>query len=125
MIDVVHLDDREQDRDLVNTILNRDGISVIGTSYALEAAHLVVEHRPEVILSDIMMPGVDGYTFVSLIRAHPVFCNTKVLFLTAFLLELAHIERAVALGITADDIISKLEISTRLTPILQRYIHGA
>ena len=60
--------------------------------------------RPDLILLDVMMPGMDGYAVLAQLRANPASCDIAVIFLTA-LADAADEERGLQLG--AADYITK------------------
>ncbi|RDI66512.1 SpoIIE family protein phosphatase [Nocardia pseudobrasiliensis] len=47
------------------------------------ALRAVREHRPDVVITDVMMPGMDGFELVDAIRADPALASTPVLMLSA------------------------------------------
>ncbi len=49
-----------------------------------QALDLTLEHRPDVVLMDIRMPGTDGLAATTAITAHPALADTRVLILTTF-----------------------------------------
>jgi len=49
---------------------------------AVAAGRVVVDHKPDVILCDVDMPFMDGYEFVSALRADPQTRHIPVIFLT-------------------------------------------
>jgi PAS domain S-box-containing protein len=61
-------DDQEDERQLLTLILSRQGAEVRSVSSAAEALSLFKEWRPDVLISDIAMPGEDGYSLISKIR---------------------------------------------------------
>jgi CheY-like chemotaxis protein len=65
------VDDDEDSRDLIVCILQDWGASVISASSAQEAMRLLEQELPDVILSDIGMPEVDGYALLRLVRGMP------------------------------------------------------
>lgn len=74
-------DDREG-RDLVRTILQQAGATVIAVDAASVALDQLSYNRPDLVVSDIGMPGMDGYELLRLIREkHP---GLKVVALSAF-----------------------------------------
>jgi signal transduction histidine kinase len=80
---VLVVDDRQADRDLITTVLGSVGHRVLQASGADKALELAREERPDLILTDILMPATDGYELVRQIRADPVLADTAVIFYTA------------------------------------------
>ncbi len=70
----------------------------------LSASHSIGKLRPKLVLLDIMMPRMDGYELLKIIRSDPELKSTKVAFLTARG-EKADIDRGLSLG--ADAYITK------------------
>jgi CheY-like chemotaxis protein len=68
---VLAVDDDRDARDLVKRIVEACGAKVIVAASAQEALELVINQRPDVIVSDIGMPGEDGYEFIRKVRALP------------------------------------------------------
>jgi hypothetical protein len=62
------VDDERDGRELVVTLLRSQGASVQCASDADEAVRIVRDFRPEVMLIDIAMPGVDGYRLLARLR---------------------------------------------------------
>jgi DNA-binding NarL/FixJ family response regulator len=63
-------------------------IAVVGeASDGVEAVRLTREHRPDVVLMDIRMPGVDGLEATRRIAAEPALAGTRVVILTTFELD--------------------------------------
>jgi len=74
----------EDDRDLNRTVcayLNRNGYVATGCLNAGEAYDALYDNTFDLIVSDIMMPGVDGYAFAQNVRA--LNDNIPLLFMTA------------------------------------------
>ena len=73
-------DDREL-RDLFSHILTKHGYSVVGVSNGKEAFNAVSREYFDLIISDIMMPVMDGYEFVKMLRS--TGSTTPVMMVTA------------------------------------------
>lgn len=74
----------EDDKDLnrsVCTFLNRNGYEVSGCLNADDAYDAMYENVFDLIISDIMMPGIDGYEFAKTIRS--LNSEIPILFMTA------------------------------------------
>ena len=67
---VLVIDDERSTRDVIAAMLRRCGADVVLASSAAEGHSCVAEHRPDVIVCDIAMPGEDGYSFIQRLRAH-------------------------------------------------------
>ena len=63
------VDDEEDGRDLLQTILGQHGVEVTAVDSAAAALIAIERDRPDLLLSDIAMPQEDGYTLVRKLRA--------------------------------------------------------
>lgn len=69
---ILFVDDDQESRHLVETILERCGATAIVASSAGEAMRLIAESAPSLVLTDLAMPATDGFELASLLRAsHP------------------------------------------------------
>jgi CheY-like chemotaxis protein len=80
---ILVLDDRATERDLLSTVLTYAGHTVVQASTGEEALDLARASRPELIMADLVMPGMNGYEFVRELRADPALQNARVVFCTA------------------------------------------
>ncbi len=48
-----------------------------------EALEMISKEKPDLVLLDIMLPGVDGFEVCEIIRLNPEWRNTRIIFLTA------------------------------------------
>jgi signal transduction histidine kinase len=87
MSTIMVLDDRKGDRELLTTILGYAGHEVIEAQTGMEALVAAREHRPQVIITDLLMPSMNGYEFVRRLRSEPAIADTKVIFSTATYVE--------------------------------------
>ena len=76
------IDDDRFIRYLLDLHLRKAGYEVFAAEDAVAGARLVVERTPDVILCDVDMPFMDGYEFVSALRADPATRHIPVIFLT-------------------------------------------
>jgi CheY-like chemotaxis protein len=69
---VMLVEDHEDSRELFAEALKNAGATVAAFGGAAEAFAALDEIRPSVIVSDIGLPGEDGYSFIRRVRAHAV-----------------------------------------------------
>ena len=67
----------------ISDYLEAAGYSVLSAENGEVALAMVEEYRPHLIVTDIMMPKMDGYEFVRQVRQRPAFRLIPVIFLTA------------------------------------------
>jgi twitching motility two-component system response regulator PilG len=77
------VDDSQTIRRSAETLLSREGYSVITAEDGYEALSKIADHHPEIIFVDIMMPRLDGYQVCALIKANPKFSKTPVIMLSS------------------------------------------
>lgn len=69
---VLVVDDEEDSREVMRRILQQHGMSVTTASSAREAFELIERLEPEILLSDIAMPGEDGLSLIRRVRLLPL-----------------------------------------------------
>ncbi len=75
-------DDERTNRIMLGAILKQIGYDVIQAENGTQAVDLFVAEDPDIILMDVMMPVMDGYDAVKMIKSIPVDSFTPVIFLT-------------------------------------------
>ncbi|HEX8347079.1 MAG TPA: response regulator [Actinoplanes sp.] len=83
MATVLVVDDRATNRAMVRTILGYRGHRVIEAHEGAEALEIAHAEHPDLILTDVLMPGVDGYGLAMELRAAPDTAQTPIVFYTA------------------------------------------
>jgi CheY-like chemotaxis protein len=76
-------DDNASGRALLRAILEKDGHIVIEAANGEEAILLMNEHRPDLAILDIHMPGRTGFEVLAVLRSDPNHAATPVMALTA------------------------------------------
>lgn len=87
MATVLVVDDHEVNRDLVRTVLGYHGHRVIEAVDGLDGLRVVRDEYPDVVITDVLMPGLDGYELVREMRAGRGTRTIPVIFYTANYLE--------------------------------------
>jgi two-component system cell cycle response regulator DivK len=80
---VLYVEDNPDNRLLVRRILQADGFDVLEASSAAQALELLNLQTPDLILMDINMPDLDGYTLTTQLKTDPNFERVPIVALTA------------------------------------------
>jgi DNA-binding NarL/FixJ family response regulator len=80
---ILLVDDEPGIRLAIQAYLESEGFSVTTARNAIEGLEMAEKHHPDLVVTDIMMPQVDGYRFLQKLRMLPRFRFTPVIFLTA------------------------------------------
>jgi two-component system CheB/CheR fusion protein len=81
---VLVVDDSADTTEMVQHLLEIGGADVTAVTSGFEALRVAGERRFDVVLSDISMPGMDGFEFLNLLRAVPGYQDLPAVALTGF-----------------------------------------
>lgn len=95
------VDDEASIRRVIAGYLQQDGFEVFEAADGLAAIGLAREHLPDVVVLDLMLPGLDG---VEVCRQPRTFSDAYVVMLTA---RHAEIDKLIGLSVGADDYLTK------------------
>jgi CheY-like chemotaxis protein len=101
---IVVMEDDAGTRMLIASVLRKDGHEVLTAEDGAQGLELVQAHRPELIISDVQMPGLNGFQMLAAVRQDTAIAATPVILLTS-LQERAHMRIGMTTG--ADDYITK------------------
>jgi DNA-binding response OmpR family regulator/anti-sigma regulatory factor (Ser/Thr protein kinase) len=117
---VLVVDDRQVARDMMDALLAKEPYDLTFACDGYEALEKVQALTPDVVLLDIMMPGIDGFEVCRKLRANPRLGEIPIIMLTALDDRESRLQGIIA---GADDFISKpfdrVELRTRLRTILR------
>ncbi|MGI4843618.1 MAG: MHYT domain-containing protein [Janthinobacterium lividum] len=65
------VDDEPDSLELVQQVLSATGARIVSATSAADALRMAARHRPDLLISDIGMPGMDGFELIRRIRAEP------------------------------------------------------
>jgi len=115
---VLVVDDDAKTVELVKLYLTRDGYRVITAYDGTEALRLAREHRPDLIVLDLMLPGMDGLEVCRTLRNES---DVPMIMLTA---RTTDEDKLTGLGLGADDYVTKpfspRELAARVRAVLRR-----
>ncbi len=101
---ILVVDDNASNRDLLSRRLQRQGHTVLQAENGAGALALVEKEALDLVLLDLMMPGISGYDVLALLKGDPRFREIPVIMISA-LSELDSIVRCIEAG--ADDYLAK------------------
>ncbi len=102
---VVYIEDDPEMIDLVTMILSRRGFAVKGAHGGRRGLEMVAQELPDLVLLDLMMPGIDGWEVYQQLKANEQTRSIPVIIITA---KAQAIDRVLGLHIAkVDDYISK------------------
>ncbi|MCI0408744.1 MAG: response regulator [Acidobacteria bacterium] len=117
---VLIVDDNAQNVELLSALMQAEGYTVAAAADGLEALAQVEAAPPDLILLDIMMPGLDGYAVCRRLKERPETCLVPIVLLTALGAE-EHLLRGIEAG--ADDFLTKpfsqAELKARVRSLLK------
>ena len=119
---VLLVEDNETNQMLTTAVLERDGYRVDVAAAAEEARAAIELRRPDIILMDLQLPGVDGLAFTRALRGDPATADIPVVAMTAHVM-LGDREDALAAGCT--DYIPKPIDTRTLGETLRRHLQVA
>ncbi len=96
-------DDREVVR-LIRAYLEQAGFEVLAAYDGDTAVHVIRRDRPDLLLLDLMLPGMDGWAITRLVRADPSLAHIPIIMLTA---RVDDTDKIVGLELGADDYVTK------------------
>ncbi|MHA2067079.1 MAG: response regulator transcription factor [Candidatus Thorarchaeota archaeon] len=115
---VLVVDDDVKTVELVKLYLNRDGYRVLIAHNGVDALRLAREGHPDLIVLDLMLPGIDGLEICRTLRAKS---DVPIIMLTAKTTEK---DKLTGLGLGADDYVTKpfstKELAARVRTVLRR-----
>jgi signal transduction histidine kinase len=122
---ILVVDDERQNRTLLEAMLAPEGHEVVTAASGEEALAMIERQPPDLILLDIMMPGMDGYDVARRVKGAAVTRNIPIIMITA------HDDRDArmrGLGAGAEDFLSKpvdrAELSVRVKNLLRLKAFG-
>lgn len=102
--EILIVDDEKVSRMTLERVLVRDGYRVRTAESGLDGLKAARDHEPDLILLDVVMPDLDGYTVCQMLRAEPGLAEVPILMITS--LE-DRTSRVRGLEVGADDFITK------------------
>jgi two-component system phosphate regulon response regulator PhoB len=118
---ILVIDDEKDLIELIRYNLEKEGYDIIAATDGQTGLEVATKHRPDLVVLDLMMPGIDGLAVCQKLRADQKVGRTPVIMLTA---KATEADRIVGLELGADDYITKpfspREVVARVKAVLRR-----
>jgi diguanylate cyclase (GGDEF)-like protein/PAS domain S-box-containing protein len=132
MAKVLVVDDNSANRELAVTLLRYRGHETLEAEDGAQALALLRSRTAELVISDILMPTMDGYGLVQALRADTALADTRVIFCTAFYREREAQRLAQSCGVReilvkpfeAEELLRAVERALASAPV-RAPVHGA
>ena len=101
---VLFIDDSATMREVIKIAFRRENLNVVATHDAAKALGEIEQTRPDIVITDVIMPEKDGYEVCQFIKSHPELCKTPVILMSGV------VNRAVAeraFSAKADELLRK------------------
>jgi CheY-like chemotaxis protein len=101
---VYFIDDSATMREVIKIAFRRENINVVACHDAGTALHEIEAARPDIVITDVIMPDKDGYEVCQHIKSHPLLAKTPVILMSGV------VNRAVAekaFAVKADELLRK------------------
>jgi len=83
---ILVVEDHEDNRRIMRDLLTSSGYEVIEAVTGIEGVTAAETHRPDLIVMDIQLPGIDGYEATRQIKANPSLRKVPIIVVTSYAL---------------------------------------
>jgi two-component system cell cycle response regulator DivK len=97
---ILVVEDHEDNRRILRDLLTNVGFELIEAVTGPEGVEMAKVHRPDLILMDLQLPGIDGYEAARRIKAEPALSSVPIIAVTSYALS-GDEEMALAAGCVA------------------------
>ena len=103
---ILIIDDDKVNQDILFKAFSQKDYEFISVYNSLGSIEKIIEHKPDLIILDILMPGLNGFEILQMMKEESIIPNTPVIILTA-LKEDGSFKKALGLG--AEDCLLKTD----------------
>ncbi|MGK7876647.1 MAG: PleD family two-component system response regulator [Xenococcaceae cyanobacterium] len=83
MIKVLVVEDVPSEQELISSYLREGGYNVINANDGKEALNKTIEEKPDVVVTDVVMPGMNGFELCRSLKKNPATQNLPVVVCTS------------------------------------------
>lgn len=100
-------------------LMERNGYETVVAQSGEEALEAISKEKPDLILLDIMLPGIDGFEVCEIVKLHPEWKKIKIIFLTA---KGRDVDIAKGMVLGADEYIAKPFSNTQIVESVKKLL---
>src|SRR5215475_10008806 len=115
---VLHIEDDPRNRLLVRKLLSADGHEVIDAADGLEGVRLAIAQRPDIVLVDLNIPGLDGFEVTLRLRTEASLSGVPIVAITA------EGDRDTSFAVGCDGFLQKPIDARAFAKQIQQYLGG-
>jgi signal transduction histidine kinase len=119
MARILHIEDDPANRLLVRKLLQNAGHEVIDAADGLEGIRLACTLRPDLVLVDLNIPGLDGFEVTLRLRGEPSLVGVPIVAITA------EGDRETSLAVGCDGFLQKPIDARSFASVIDQFLHGA
>jgi two-component system, chemotaxis family, response regulator PixG len=116
------VDDSPQVGQMLQQIFAANGIRFINIQDAVQALPILLEHKPDLIFLDLVMPVASGYEICAQLRRISVFANTPVVILTG---SDGLFDRVRAKVVGSNDYVTKPVTAEKVMTVVRKYLQAS
>jgi CheY-like chemotaxis protein len=118
---ILVIEDNEMNMKLVKVLLQKGQFNILEAVDAESGIRLAQEQRPDLILMDVQLPGMDGLTATRIIKEDPVLEGVRVIALTSYAME-GDAKKALEVG--CDGYITKPIDTRAFLDTIRKFLEG-
>lgn len=119
MARILHIEDDPANRLLVRKLLQSAGFEVLEAADGLEGVRMACSSRPDLVLVDLNIPGLDGFEVTLRLRGEPALKGVPIVAITA------EGDRETSLAVGCDGFLQKPIDARVFASVIDRYLKGA
>ncbi len=119
MTTILVVEDERNIAELLKETLDIEGYSTVTVLNGEDAVQFALREMPQLIILDLMLPGINGYEVVRQLRAHPKTMNIPIIVLSA---RVSHSDKTIAFELGVDNYITKPFDTDELLALIRRQL---
>lgn len=118
---ILYIEDNPENKLLVRRLLQASGYEVLEADDGLEGIEMAIRHRPDLVIMDINLPGMDGYEATTKLKSHADLVKVPIVALTAYVMK-GDREKSLAAG--CDGYMQKPIDPDNFVEMIESFLHG-